>query len=780
MVLSWFRGSADPVHLEPDCKSMVVYGVNASGKSSFVDAIEYVLNDGRIGYLAHEYSGRHLRNALPNTHKPQGAKTSFSIKLSDDSEVKTEIKDDGSAKSSGSMVVAIADWDYRRTVLRQDEVVAFIQDTKGGKYSALLPLFGLQKMEITAENLRQLARNVDSLSQIEPSKLALRQFSVRRKSTFGVDTVEEILKKIEGLHTKYCADKLGTKDGLSRCADLMISVDARTAQLSADQRRHLVLRTIAEIEFKSYMDSIRAASVALADAIDPLIAHKLAVLQPTETLIGKLTSGGEVECPACGRSIQVHEFSEHVKVELERLRDIRGAFNRRNAAMGSLSDSVKSMKLNVLKPETKSWRNEHTKGTLAECFDYLDGLNAEGLRSVCGEIDLERIESMLLPIVDIAASTSVDAPPDVQQLLDDKNVVDVAKAVFQANDEAARVVRAESLLSLINTLEEITRDQIRLRSNAVIVEISEDIKQMWSILHPGEAIENVQLYLPDDSDKSIDISLKFHGKELHSPRLTLSEGYRNSLGLCIFLAMAKREAAKDRPVILDDVVVSLDRNHRGMIVELLTKEFGRRQVIILTHDRDWYTELRQQLDGNMWTFKALLPYETPQIGIRWSHKTTTFDDARTQLKERPDSAGNDARKIMDVELAIMAEKLQIRLPYLRFDKNDRRMAHDFLERFVADGGKCFQKAIADDFVIHENGIEALKEADRLLLSWANRGSHSFDVERNEAAKLIEVCEKALESLKCASCGKWIWFTKAEGAAWVQCQCGGIRWRYVKG
>ncbi len=33
--LSWFRGAADPVSLKPDCKSMVVYGDNGSGKLSF-------------------------------------------------------------------------------------------------------------------------------------------------------------------------------------------------------------------------------------------------------------------------------------------------------------------------------------------------------------------------------------------------------------------------------------------------------------------------------------------------------------------------------------------------------------------------------------------------------------------------------------------------------------------------------------------------------------------------------------------------------------------------
>lgn len=244
--------------------------------------------------------------------------------------------------------------------------------------------------------------------------------------------------------------------------------------------------------------------------------------------------------------------------------------------------------------------------------------------------------------------------------------------------------------------------------------------------------------------------------------------------------MAKREADKDRPLFLDDVVVSMDRNHRGMIVELLEKEFGGRQVVILTHDREWYTELRQQLDGKNWVFKALLPYETPDLGIRWSHKTTTFDDARAQLKERPDSAGNDARKIMDVELALIAERLQIRLPYRRADKKDKRMAHDFLERFIADGKKCFQRKVGKDYEVHADAIEAFGNADRLLVSWANRASHTFDVVRPEASKLIDTCEKALSFFRCSSCERGVGCADAEGSEWVQCQCGQIRWRYGKG
>lgn len=381
--------------------------------------------------------------------------------------------------------------------------------------------------------------------------------------------------------------------------------------------------------------------------------------------------------------------------------------------------------------------------------------------------------------MDAAISASVNAPPDVQQLLEIKRTIETASDVVRAADQEVQLRRGESLFALIGALEQAIREEIRLHSQAVIDEISEDIRRMWSTLHPEEAIDDVHLYLPKDADKAIDIGLKFHGEELESPRITLSEGYRNSLGLCIFLAMAKRGASSDGPILLDDVVVSLDHGHRGMIVELLEKEFSSRQVIILTHDRDWYTDLRQQLDKGTWTFKVLVPYENPKIGIRWAHTTTTFEDARAQLPTRPDSAGNDARKIMDAELAMIAERLQIRLPYLRFEKNDRRLAHEFLERIGASAKKCYQKKSSVDFVTHTDAIQALSAADSLLLSWANRASHSFDVVRPEAKKLIDLCEKALEVFRCVTCGKPIWFADSQASEWLQCHCGEIRWRYGK-
>ena len=98
--LAWFRGAADPVTLDLNCKSMVVYGNNGSGKSSFVDAVEYVLNSGRIEHLKREYSISHQANGIPNTHKPKTSQTALQIKFEDDSDIQITFMSNGASKKA--------------------------------------------------------------------------------------------------------------------------------------------------------------------------------------------------------------------------------------------------------------------------------------------------------------------------------------------------------------------------------------------------------------------------------------------------------------------------------------------------------------------------------------------------------------------------------------------------------------------------------------------------------------------------------------------------------
>lgn len=754
-------------------------GEEREGKSSFVDAIEYVINDCKIGHQIHEYSGRSQERAIPNTHRPPNAKTDILISFANEEELHVKFKANETSSCSGAETVGMQNWDYQCTVLRQDEVARFIHSSKGEKYSSLLPLLGLRGLEVAAENVRQLVKAIDQQSGIQTLRATTSQTALRKKEVFGEQAIEDIDRRVDELHKRYCPDRTETTTCGPRCDELGVALTARINQLTAEERCHLTLRSIAETDVDQSVLTVREQNTKLAGSVDPLISEKVEILEAAEKFGAKVAEDNEITCPACGQSIPAANFREHVEREKQHLADIVKSVADRRAAMGVLVDNLRDLKLNIAKSEVKVWRDQLKEGPDGRGIAWLESVQLEPLRAAITEETLQAIERDVVPIKAKADQASQTVPPEMQDLASDKTVAETAKSVFAAQSTEREIGQIEGLSAFLAALETGIRAEIRAQSQAILKEITEDVKTMWRILHPGELIDDISLQLPEN-DKAIDIALKFHGKKQDSPRLTLSEGYRNGLGLCIFLALARRETARSNPLFLDDVVVSLDREHRGMVVQILEQLFADRQVVVLTHDRVWYSELRQLLkDQKRWGWKVLLPYQTPLVGIRIVDKATTFASARSKIQDSPASAANEARTVMDIELGLLAEALQIRMPYVRGEKNDQRMAHDFLERFSSDGKKCFKIKEGGGYVPYERAIGLFEAADTRLIIWGNRGSHSYDVTPTEAANLIEACEAAYDAFFCKGCNKRVSFAKT-GDDIHQCSCGQLQWRSGKG
>jgi recombinational DNA repair ATPase RecF len=148
--LSWFRGAGEAASLDLHTKSMVVYGANGAGKSSFADAFEYLISNGKIKHLAHEYSGVHQQRGLRNTHAPEGMEAKITLHFQGQAWMSASIRPDGVAKfqcQPATITSEVQSWDLARFILRQDEVAHFIHATKSEKYSVLLPLLGLDTLE---------------------------------------------------------------------------------------------------------------------------------------------------------------------------------------------------------------------------------------------------------------------------------------------------------------------------------------------------------------------------------------------------------------------------------------------------------------------------------------------------------------------------------------------------------------------------------------------------------------------------------------------------------
>ena len=169
--LSWFRGAGDHAEIAVGGRSCVVYGDNASGKSSFVDGFEYVLEMGRIEHLRNEYADRSgQRNCVRNTSAPDDVDAKSIVNFVDGNNVFAVIPSDGRisyGSSSDGLLDQFRKWKRPSHVLRQDEVGEFIEKSKGQKYNALIPLLGLQRYEDIFNNFVGLEKQLIERSELE-------------------------------------------------------------------------------------------------------------------------------------------------------------------------------------------------------------------------------------------------------------------------------------------------------------------------------------------------------------------------------------------------------------------------------------------------------------------------------------------------------------------------------------------------------------------------------------------------------------------------------------
>lgn len=105
--------------------------------------------------------------------------------------------------------------------------------------------------------------------------------------------------------------------------------------------------------------------------------------------------------------------------------------------------------------------------------------------------------------------------------------------------------------------------------------------------HPSDRLRSLRL--PTAAGEKIEI--EFENGDRCDALQVLSEGHIRCLGLAILLAKITRDGLPF--LIFDDVVNSIDDEHRGAIIDLIlnSEEVGKRQLIVTTHGEDFVKRL---------------------------------------------------------------------------------------------------------------------------------------------------------------------------------------------
>ena len=152
----------------------------------------------------------------------------------------------------------------------------------------------------------------------------------------------------------------------------------------------------------------------------------------------------------------------------------------------------------------------------------------------------------------------------------------------------------EKILQFANELESEFLKAKKAVLDDLYKEINARFKELYKLLHKHEENFNSAI---SDTRAGVDLSVFFSGIDgLHPPHALHSEGHQDSMGICMFFALAERlNKNVTSLLILDDVMSSIDRGHRKAITTLIGEEFDDFQFIITTHDLTWAEILKNSI-----------------------------------------------------------------------------------------------------------------------------------------------------------------------------------------
>lgn len=123
--------------------------------------------------------------------------------------------------------------------------------------------------------------------------------------------------------------------------------------------------------------------------------------------------------------------------------------------------------------------------------------------------------------------------------------------------------------------------------------IAAEVGTLYEAVHPGEGLNAISLQLDPSKRASLEIGVQFGGIIGAPPGAYFSDSHLDTLGLCVFIALAARVGAADTILVLDDVLGSVDEPHVDRLIEMLYAEAKRfRHCVITTHYGPWRHKFR--------------------------------------------------------------------------------------------------------------------------------------------------------------------------------------------
>jgi energy-coupling factor transporter ATP-binding protein EcfA2 len=728
-------------------ESIVVYGDNGTGKSTIADALEWYFT-GEIELLSHE--GR--QHAVRYVGGEGNGATSVEVLTSGALGGKVVFPDERNPESFQDI--------RRETFLLRGRTLAdFINKTKTEKWKALVEILGLDAIESLREDLQRARNDLRKIAKVAAEEV--RTYARALSSGSEEVTDESVLASIQQFCRVLKVQPPASLDKVVDPAWLTAAVGAPAAGSEASDRESL----LAEIKTLSAPAFDRAA----VDAWNALVSSDRARLLPRASLVReakRLFDSGSIDkghCPLCGQAMDDKTLARRIESALVDVMEASRDLDRFRDPVGQQADDLEAAHDRRLSIHNRA-------GAMNLELPAVPEIPYAALRGSVDALAPAKVDSITASLSEIrkwdraagtlARKASVPAPSTRDtQLVMLAALCQQVNAWRVAEKKAARAGRALDLAERVfDAYQTKQKDDLAELLSAV----SRRVAQIYSALHPGEDLDAVSV--EPWTAKGVELAIDFYGSRQRPPHGVLSESHLNSLAIALFLAMAERFNERIGFLLLDDVINSFDVEHRGRLAELLADGFSAWQLIVLTHDQQFYEHLSRRapswrkLEFTSWSYAS---------GPRTTQYETTgiLRNARERLESGDThGAASKARRALEEMLQEVCEALCAPLPFRRGQANDKRELGELFKgvrRTLKERAKPLLESI-------EPLLKHLEADVGATLNVAVHGSRGRSA-ASEVGAALERIEALDRTWSCAKCQTRIWHLGTPESG--RCKCG---------
>jgi len=690
-------------------------------------------------------------------------------------------------------------------VLTRRDILRFITAEAGTRAQQIQELLNITEIEDVRKSLVRTQNILEREWQDAENAVERARGHVNatvQEETFSADTILQFANQNRAILGGQPISSL-------RSTDLKIELTPPTF-VTRDQAVNITLlerdiENLSNVTLSANQAKIAKSDKQLRDSIatihsDPQLLHALSRVQLTQQGIDMIDESGS--CPLCDTPWPPGKLREYLE---QRLSTAQVAAQHQESItrlstpiISSVSSTIASVQKVIGAARVVDIKSELPllKSWLSNLQDLSTALGDAVEKYPEPRFGLDQVQRMLAP-AEVAQSlthirTAVKAKypkttPEqnawdtLTRLEENLKALEIAETGLN-NADASRK-RANMLLNSF----------LSARDN-VLGKLYDDIRdrfvEMYRQLHALDEDDFEAKIQPEEAGLNFEVG--FYRRGSHPPHALHSEGHQDSMGLCLFLALSERliKGLIDL-VILDDVVMSVDADHRREVCRLLGSHFPGRQFLITTHDKTWANQLKSE---------GIVDSRGTVGFYNWHVDTGPQVDYAVDMWERIEedlqrndvpSAAARLRRGSEQFFGMLCDALQAQVPY---KLNAQWELGDFLPAAMGQYNnllkqakkaaqswgdrECFEMLIECDStrgqICERSGVEQWAvNANVHYNNWANFSQNDFQ-------PVVDAFQDLYNLFVCNKCGGMLHLAMSGATpVSIRCNCGKVDWNLTE-